>query len=83
MASLPWLPFSRSVLSAVALVSGLLLGLLATLLVRSTLTRRIRLVRKTTRELLEENQPTPLVIGGTDELAGLAEDLNALGRKGE
>ncbi len=81
MASLSWLPFSRSVLSAVALVSGLLLGLLATLLVRSTLTERVRLVRKTTRELLEENQPTLLVIGGTDELAGLAEDLNALGRK--
>ena len=81
MASLPWLPFSRPLLSAVALVTGLLLGLLATLLVRSTLTERVRLVRNATRELLEENQSTPLVIGGTDEVAGLADDLNALGRK--
>ena len=46
------------------------------------LTERVRLVRKTTRELLEENQPTLLVIAGTDELAGLAEDLNALGERG-
>jgi signal transduction histidine kinase len=81
MASLLWLPLSRSVLSVLALVSGLLVGLLVTRLVTRTMTEGVTVVRKATRELLEENQPTPLALPGRDEFAGLAEDLNALGSR--
>jgi two-component system sensor histidine kinase BaeS len=69
-----WSPFGLSFLVA-GLVGAALAGVLAFLLGRA-ITRPIRRVALATRRLADGADPTPVPVGGAEELAQLAESFN-------